>query len=92
MSYFKISSILGGRCIVDQEIPKTLDDVRRCAGKLPLPAVLHLVRSYQATRLTEVPEAAYVDFIDHCELMVSAVEITPSAPLAAELGPFCRLC
>jgi hypothetical protein len=77
---------------MDQDKRRTLDDLRRCAGKLPLPAVLHLVKSYKATRLTEVPEAAYVDFIDHCELMVSTAEMTPPAPLAAELGLFCRLC
>jgi hypothetical protein len=77
---------------VGQGKPKTLDDVRRCAGKLPLPAVLHLVKSYKATRLSEVPETAYVDFIDHCELMVSTAEMTPPDTLAVELGSFCRLC
>ena len=77
---------------MDQYKRRTLDDVRRCAGKLPLPAVLHLVKSYKATRITEVPETAFVDFIDHCELMVSTVEMTQPDPLAAELGSFCRLC
>ena len=71
---------------------KTLDDVRRCAGKLPLSAVWYLVKSYKATRIIEVPEAAYVDFIDHCELMVSTAEMTQPDPLAPELGLFCRLC
>ena len=71
---------------------RTLDDVRRCAGKLPLPAVFHLVNSYQATRLTEIPETAYIDFIDHCELMVMTVESTQLEPMVAELGLFCRIC
>jgi hypothetical protein len=71
---------------------RTLDDVRRCAGKLPLPAVLHLVKSYKATRLTEIPRAAYIDFVDQCELMVSTTEITQTDPLMAEQGLFCRLC
>ena len=77
---------------MDQYKRRTLDDVRRCAGKLPLPAVLHLVKSYKATRLTEIPEAAYIDFLDHCELMVLTVETTQHDPLAAELGSFCRIC
>ena len=76
---------------MDKDIRRTLDDVRKCASKLPLPAVFHLVKSYQATRLTEVPEAAYVDFIDYCELMVSTGDMTQPDPLAAELGSFCRL-
>jgi len=71
---------------------RTLDDVFRCAGQLPLPAVLHLVKSYKATRLTEIPEAAYIDFIDHCELMVSTVAVRQGDLLASELGLFCRIC
>ena len=63
-----------------KDVRRTLDDVRKCASKLPLPAVFHLVKSYQATRLTEVPEAAYVDFIDYCELMVSTAEMTQPDP------------
>lgn len=77
---------------MDKDRHRTLDEVRRCAGQLPLPAVLHLVKSYQATRLTEIPEAAYIDFLDHCELMVSTIEVTQPDPLAAELGLFCRIC
>jgi hypothetical protein len=77
---------------VENDKRRTLDDVRKCAGKLPLPAVLHLVKSYKSTRISEIPESAYVDFIDHCELMVSTAEITPPDHLVAELGSFCRLC
>jgi hypothetical protein len=76
---------------VGQDKRKTLDDVRRCAGKLPLPAVLHLLNGYKATRISEVPESAYVDFIDRCEVMVSTTEMTDPDPLVAELGSICRL-
>lgn len=77
---------------MDNDKCRTIDDVRRCAGKLPLPAVLHLVKSYNATRLSDIPEAAFLDFVDHCELMVSAEAILQPDPMEAELGLFCRLC
>ena len=77
---------------MDNDNRRTIDDVRRCAGKLPLPAVLHLVKSYNATRLSDIPETAYIDFIDHCELMTSAGEMIQPDPLVDELGLFCRLC
>jgi hypothetical protein len=76
---------------VDQDKRRTLDDVRRCAGKLPLPAVLYLLNGYKATRISEVPETAYVDFVDRCELMVSTAEMTYPDSTVADLGSICRL-
>jgi hypothetical protein len=60
---------------MDRQHPKNLDDVRTCASKLTgvrgLPAVLHLLQRYNATRICEVPEKDYSEFVDHCELMIS---------------------
>ena len=75
-----------------QDKPRTLDDLHKCAGKLSLTAVLHLLNSYKATRITEVPETAYADFIDHCEIMVSTADMTLPTQLGAEPGSYCRLC
>lgn len=63
---------------VDIQHPTSLDDVRKCAGKLTgirgLPAVLLLLQRYNATRISEVPEREYSDFVDHCEFMITNSE------------------
>ena len=54
---------------------RTFEDVRKCAGKLTgvrgLPAVWHLLEDYNATRICEVPEKQYADFVDRCEWLIS---------------------
>ena len=65
---------LGG-LVVGEHYSRTLDDVRKCASKLTgvqgLEAVLHLLNSYDATRICEVPEEQFSDFVDRCELLIS---------------------
>jgi len=67
-----------GGFIVGEQYSRTLDDVRKCASKLTgvqgLEAVLHLLNSYDATRICEVPEEQFTDFVDRCELLMSDKE------------------
>ena len=60
---------------MDEQFTRTLDDVRKCAGELTgvrgLGAVLHLLKSYNATRINEVPEQHFADFVYQCEYLKS---------------------
>lgn len=67
--------MLPGSTPVGEHYSRTLDDVRKCAGKLTgvhgLPAVLHLLNRNNATRICEVPEKHLADFEDRCKWMMS---------------------
>ncbi len=53
---------------------RTLNDVRKCVSDLTalrgLAAVVHLIKGYSATRICEVPEQHYADFVDQCEWLM----------------------
>jgi hypothetical protein len=63
---------------MDEHNNRTLDDVRKCAGKLTrvhgLAAVLHLLKRYNATRICEVPEKHYANFVGRCEWQLSKTD------------------
>lgn len=60
---------------VDAYFVKTLDDVRKCVSDLTavrgLATVVNLLRGYSATRICEVPEQHFDDFVGHCERLMS---------------------
>ena len=66
---------MSGNIAVDEQCTRTLDDVCKCAGELTgvqgLAAVLNLLKSYNATRICEVPEKQYADFVDRCAWLMS---------------------
>lgn len=54
---------------------RTLNDVRKSAGELTsmrgLAALLNVLDTYKATRICEVPEQHYTDFIERCNSIKS---------------------
>jgi hypothetical protein len=77
---------------MDKSHTRSLDDVRACAGKLTgvqgLGAVLQLLEQYSATRICEVPETHYSDFVERCELLVSSKDQEHLPTLFAEGNEF----
>ena len=79
---------LTGNIAVDDQHARTLDDVRRLAGKSTgvrgLAVVWHLLENDNATQIGEVSEKQYAVFIDRCKWLMSNTDYEGHTQLICE--------